>query len=380
MFKLLKKDLTTRARLGTLTTAHGIIESPFFMPVGTNATVKTLSGEDLRTCGAQILLSNTYHLFLRPGMDVMQRAGGLHAFMKWDGPILTDSGGYQVFSLARLRRLSDEGVEFQSHVDGSRHLFTPEKVIALEHILGSDIMMPLDECAPYPCGRPEAETSLRRTTLWAKRSKEYVSHHGGDSRQQYLFGIVQGATYKDLRERSAREITDIGLDGYAIGGVSVGEPVEVMFETLAWVVPLLPENQPRYFMGIGLPDQIVRAVGEGVDMFDTCIPTRYGRNGSAFTSKGRLVIRNARYTADFGPVDEACDCLTCRTYTRSYIRHLMNTDEILGLRLLSYHNVHFYVALMKRIRQAIAQGRYGEFQREFLENYSVSVKEQGVAI
>jgi queuine tRNA-ribosyltransferase len=380
MFKLLRKDSTTRARLGVLTTVHGTIESPVFMPVGTNATVKTLSGEDLRTFGAQIILSNTYHLFLRPGMDVIQQAGGLHPFMSWKGPILTDSGGYQVFSLARLRRLTDEGVEFQSHVDGALHFFTPEKVIAIEQILGSDIMMPLDECAPYPCGRKEAEISLRRTTLWAKRSKEYFLNHGAGDHRQCLFGIVQGATHKDLRERSAREIMDIGLDGYAIGGVSVGEPVEVMFETLEWVIHLLPENQPRYFMGIGLPDQIVRAVGEGVDMFDTCIPTRYGRNGSAFTSKGRLVIRNARYACDFGPIDESCDCLTCRTYTRSYVRHLINADEILGLRLISYHNVHFYIALMKRIRQAIAQDRYGEFQKEFLGNYHVSSKEQGVAI
>ncbi|OGX39436.1 MAG: tRNA guanosine(34) transglycosylase Tgt [Omnitrophica WOR_2 bacterium RIFCSPHIGHO2_02_FULL_50_17] len=377
MFELLKKDSTARARLGVLTTAHGAIESPFFMPVGTNAAVKTLSGEDLRTFNTQIILSNTYHLFLRPGVEVMQQAGGLHRFMNWDGPILTDSGGYQVFSLARLRKLTDEGVEFQSHVDGARHFFTPEKVIAIEQVLGSDIMMPLDECAPYPCGRKEAEISLRRTTLWAKRSREYFLNHAAKAHRQYLFGIIQGATYRDLRERSAREIMDIGLDGYAIGGVSVGEPVDIMFETLDWIIHLLPENQPRYFMGIGLPDQIVRAVGEGVDMFDTCIPTRYGRNGSAFTSQGRLVIRNAQYAQDFGPMDATCECLTCRHYSRSYIRHLVNINEILGLKLISYHNVYFYVTLMKRIRQAIAQDRYREFQKEFLENYcSSSSKEK----
>lgn len=376
MFKLLKTDSTARARLGVLTTAHGTIESPFFMPVGTNAAVKTLSGEDLRTFDTQIILSNTYHLFLRPGMEVIAAAGGLHRFMNWDGPILTDSGGYQVFSLARLRKLTDEGVEFQSHVDGSAQFFSPEKVIEIEEILGADMIMPLDECAPYPCGRKEAEISVKRTMLWAKRSRDHFLARKMKGKQ-HLFGIVQGATYKDLRERSAREIIDIGFDGYAVGGVSVGEPVKVMFETLEWVVPLLPEDRPRYFMGIGLPDQIVRAVGEGVDMFDTCIPTRYGRNGSAFTSQGRLVIRNAQYAQDFGPLDAACECLACRHYSRSYIRHLVNINEILGLRLISYHNVYFYVTLMKRIRQAIAQDRYREFQKEFLENYcSSSSKEK----
>lgn len=371
MFQLIKKDSKTQARLGTLRTAHGTIESPFFMPVGTNASVKTLSSEDLLELHSQIVLSNTYHLFLRPGLEVIQAAGGLHRFMNWKLPLLTDSGGYQVFSLAKLRKITDEGVWFQSHVDGSSQFFTPEKVIEIEQILGSDIIMPLDECAPYPCERKEAETSVKRTTLWAERSRKHFLARRMQEKQ-HLFGIVQGATYKDLRERSVREIMDIGFDGYAVGGVSVGEPVEVMFETLDWVMPLLPQNQPRYFMGIGLPDQIVRAVGEGVDMFDTCIPTRYGRNGSAFTTQGRIVVRNAVHMKDFGPLDETCVCRVCRDYTRSYIRHLVNVNEILGLRLISYHNVHFYVNLMTQIRQAIQEDRYQDFQKKFLAQYCPS--------
>ncbi len=369
MFTLKQKDKNTKARLGAISTDHGIIESPFFMPVGTNATVKGLDSEDLRQMQSQIVLSNTYHLYLRPGLEVLQQAGGLHSFMQWDRPILTDSGGYQVFSLTKLRKISDEGVEFQSHIDGSLHFFTPEKVMMIEGVLGSDMIMPLDECAPYPCEKKAAEIALKRTTAWARRSKDYFTQKLQSKNKQYLFGIVQGAHYKEMRERSAGEIMDIGFDGYAIGGVSVGEPVEVMFETLDWVMPLLPQDKPRYFMGIGLPDQIVRAVGEGVDMFDTCIPTRFGRHGSAFTRKGKLVVRNGEFAKDFAPLDEDCDCFVCKKYTRSYIRHLMNTGEILGLRLISYHNVHFYVRLMRQIREAIQAGRYDEFQKEFLRNY-----------
>jgi len=369
MFQLIKKDKNTKARLGAITTAHGSIDSPFFMPVGTNGTVKTLSFESLLEFKTQIVLSNTYHLYLRPGLDVIGEAGGLHKFMSWDKPILTDSGGYQVFSLAKLRKLTDEGVEFQSHFDGSAQFFTPEKVIDIERVLGSDIIMPLDECAPYPCDRAQAEKSVERTTVWARRSREHFSKMEKVKGQQFLFGIVQGATFQDLRERSARALIDIGFDGYAIGGVSVGEPVPIMFETLDWVMPLLPEDKPHYFMGIGLPDQIVKAVGEGIDMFDTCIPTRYGRHGSAFTSEGRIVVRNATYTKDFNPIDNTCACRVCRKYTRSYIRHLLNSHEILGLKLVTYHNVYFYVNLMKQIREAIAQDHYQEFQKEFLEKY-----------
>lgn len=369
MFKLIKKDKNTHARRGVVQTAHGALQSPFFMAVGTNATVKTLSCEDLLEFDAPIVLANTYHLFLRPGMDVMQKAGGLHKFMSWDRPILTDSGGYQVFSLSRFRKITDEGVTFQSHLDGSTQFFSPEKVMEIEEILGSDMIMPLDECAPYPCERKEAENSVKRTTLWAQKSRKHFLSRGMKEKQ-HLFGIVQGATYRDLRERSAKELIDINMDAYAIGGVSVGEPVDIMFETLDWVVHLLPQDKPRYFMGIGLPDQIVRAVGEGVDMFDTCVPTRYGRNGSAFTSSGRKVIRNAQYTYDFGPIDAECGCIVCRKYTRSYIRHLVNINEILGLKLISYHNVYFYVNLMRQIREAIDQDRYAEFQENFLKKYS----------
>ena len=368
MFQLIKKDAKTNARRGVLHTAHGEIQSPFFMPVGTNATVKTLTNEDLLELDSPIVLSNTYHLFLRPGMEVIAKAGGLHKFMSWPRPILTDSGGYQVFSLSKLRELNDDGVFFQSHIDGSTQFFSPEKVIEIEEVLGSDMIMPLDECAPYPCEHTEAETSVKRTTLWAQRSWKYFLARKMQGKQ-HLFGIVQGATYKDLRERSAREIIGIGFDGYAVGGVSVGEPVEVMFETLDWVMPLLPQDRPRYFMGIGMPDQIVRAVAEGIDMFDTCVPTRYGRNGSAFTSAGRKVIRNAQYATDFTPLDDQCACAVCRKYTRAYIRHLVNVNEILGLKLISYHNVYFYVTLMKQIRAAIEANRYADFQKQFLAQY-----------
>ncbi|MBN1870321.1 MAG: tRNA guanosine(34) transglycosylase Tgt [Candidatus Omnitrophica bacterium] len=369
MFQLVKKDNNTKARIGKLTTAHGIIESPFFMPVGTNATVKTLWFESLLEFDTQIVLSNAYHLFLRPGLDVIGEAGGLHRFMSWDGPILTDSGGYQVFSLAKLRKLTDSGVQFQSHYDGSLQFFTPEKVVDIQRVLGSDIMMALDECAPYPCERKQAQEAVKRTTVWARQAREHFLKVQEEKTQQFQFGIIQGATFKDLREQSAREILDIGFDGYAIGGVSVGEPVPVMFETLDWVMLLLPEHKPRYFMGIGLPDQIVKAVGQGVDMFDTCIPTRYGRHGSAFTSEGRIVIRNAAYIKDFGPIDTACGCRVCKKYTRSYIRHLFNCNEILGLNLIAYHNVYFYVNLMKQIRTAIADNCFPEFQKKFLEKY-----------
>ena len=379
-FQINHQDPHSRARAGILKTAHGEIQTPFFMPVGTNATVKTLSCEDLIQMDSQIVLSNTYHLFIRPGMEVIAHSGGLHRFMGWDRPILTDSGGYQVFSLAKMREISDEGVEFRSHVDGTKHFFTPEKVISIEQILGTDILMPLDECAPYPCERKEAETALKRTTLWARRAKHFfLKENSGkniwpEGTRQLLFGIVQGSTYEDIRRQSAAEITGIGFDGYAIGGVSVGEPVEIMFDTLHWVEPLLPQDRPRYFMGIGMPDQIVKAVGMGVDMFDTCIPTRYGRNGTAFTRRGRLTVRNAQYTMDKNPLDEHCSCFVCQKYSRSYIRHLLNASEILGLRLLSYHNVYFYVNLLAQLRRVIAEGKFVEFEKKFLSDYGSQVE------
>jgi queuine tRNA-ribosyltransferase len=372
MFKFIKTDKTTKARLGQVTTSHGTIDSPFFMPVGTIGAVKTLVAHDLEEIGAQIMLSNTYHLYLRPGLDVINPAGGLHGFANWKKPILTDSGGYQVFSLTKFRKLSDEGVEFRSHLDGSLHFLTPEKVIQIERAIGADMIMPLDECAPYPCERKMAEESVRRTTLWLKRSKEEFSKRIEERHQQFLFGIIQGATFKDLREESTKQILDIGLDAYAIGGVSVGETVDEMFETLDWVLPLLPKDKPRYFMGIGYPDQIVRAVGEGIDMFDTCIPTRFGRNGTAFTKYGRVTVKNGEFAKDLRPIDESCACIVCKRYTRSYIRHLVNLNEIVGLRLLSYHNVYFYINLMRQIREAIKEDRYAAFAKEFIANFGVT--------
>ena len=369
MFTITQKDPTTKARAGILKTIHGELETPFFMPVGTNGTVKTLSNEDLTEIGAGVILSNTYHLFVRPGIEVIAAAGGLHRFMGWDHPILTDSGGYQVFSLARLRRISDEGVEFRSPMDGAAHFLSPEDVLSIEKTFGSDIIMPLDECVAYPCERVAAEEALQRTTRWAERSRKSFLNGQDRSSRQLLFGIIQGSVYEDLRKESARQITSLGFDGYAIGGLSVGEPQELMFTTLNWVEPLLPKEKPRYFMGLGMPDQIVRAVGLGMDMFDTSIPTRYGRNGTAFTHQGRVVVRNSPYIRDQRPLDEACGCMVCRRYIRSYIRHLVNTSEILGLRLLSYHNVYFYVDLMRNIRRAIREERFLEFQKEFLAGY-----------
>jgi queuine tRNA-ribosyltransferase len=368
MFNISIQDHLTKARRGTLRTSHGQIETPFFMPVGTNATVKALCCEDLHRMQAQIMLSNTYHLYLRPGLDLIKQAGGLHRFIGWEKPMLTDSGGYQVFSLSQFRKINDEGVIFRSHLDGSTHALTPEKVVDAQGLLGSDMMMPLDECAPYPCSHKQAQEALERTSRWAQRSRTYFlksSYH----HKQLLFGIVQGSHYPDLRQRAVREIVDIGFDGYAVGGVSVGEPVDSMFEAISAVEPGLPIDKPRYVMGIGTPDQIVKAVGLGIDMFDTCIPTRYGRNGSAFTSAGRVVVRNGEFASDFRPLDDQCDCFVCQKYTRSYIRHLLNMNEITGLYLTSYHNVYFYIHLMQRIRKAIEDHCFQSFQKEFLGCY-----------
>jgi queuine tRNA-ribosyltransferase len=366
-YSLLKTS--NKARRGVVHTAHGDIQSPFFMPVGTKATVKTLSQEDLRAIGSEVELSNTYHLFLRPGCDIIEKAGGLHKFMSWDRAILTDSGGYQVFSLTDWRKLSDQGVEFKSHIDGSKHFLTPESVMDIQRTLGSDMVMPLDECSPYPCEHQAAEEAVKRTTHWMKRTKDHFEKTGMRERGQRLFCIVQGSVYKDLRERSARELLECDTDGCAIGGVSVGEPVKEMFEVLGWTIDMLPEHKPRYFMGIGLPDQIVKAVGMGIDMFDTVVPTRYGRYGTCFTDRGQVVIRNGMFKEDFGPLDPECDCPTCQNYSRAYIRHLFNTGEVLGLRLAAYHNIHYYVNLMRRIRAAIEAEQYEEFERTYLQKY-----------
>ncbi len=368
MFTLIHQDKNTKARLGKLATSHGEIDTPCFMPVGTNATVKTLSNQDLLDCQAQIILCNAYHLFLRPGLEVIKNAGDLHNFMSWQKPILTDSGGYQIFSLALLRKVKDEGVVFQSHIDGAKHFLMPEDVISLQKVLNSDIIMPLDECVHYPCPRDYAEVAGNRTTLWAKRSKKSFQENA--SRGQLLFGIVQGATFEDLRKESAKSLIDIGFDGFAIGGISVGEPDDLGYNILSFTAGLLPKEFPRYLMGVGTPDQIVKAVSQGIDMFDCCVPTRYGRNGSAFTRFGKLVIRNAQFTLDNQPIGEGCSCYTCKNYSRSYLRHLFNTNEILGLRLVSWHNVHFYLSLMRQIQEAIFQDNYEGFKKEFLRCYN----------
>lgn len=372
-FQIVKKNMGTKARSGVLETGHGAIQTPFFMPVGTNATVKGISAEELSSMGAQAILSNAYHVFLRPGLELIKQFGGLHQFMGWDKPLLTDSGGYQIFSLAQFRKVRDEGVTFRSHIDGSKYFLKPEDVIDVQRTLGSDMIMPLDECVPYPSDHKHAQKALKRTTHWARRAREYFLKLPGHEKQ-ILFGIIQGAVFQDLRRQSAAEILDVGFDAYAIGGVSVGEPVNLMFETVEAVAPLLPEDRPRYLMGIGLPDQIVRAVGLGIDMFDTCIPTRLGRHGSAFTREGKLIVLNAEYTKDMSPLDKTCSCWVCRKYSRSYIRYLLKAGEILGLRFISYHNLHFYIHLMQEIRQAIGKGQFEEFQKNFLARYRTSAE------
>lgn len=364
-FEMIKESGETKARLGRLHTPHGVIETPIFMPVGTRATVKTMTPEELKDIGAQIILSNTYHLYLRPGYELIREAGGLHEFMHWDKPILTDSGGFQVFSLGDLRKITEEGVEFRSHIDGSKHFISPEKSIEIQNALGSDIMMAFDECAPYPSDRDYVIKSYKRTTRWAKRCKDF--HENVD--KQALFGIVQGGMYKDLREKSAKELIDLDFHGYAIGGLSVGEPAEVMYDILESTAPLLPKDKPRYLMGVGSPDYLFEAVIRGVDMADCVLPTRIARNGTVLTSHGKLVIRNAKYTRDFGKLDSECDCYTCRNYSRAYIRHLFNVNEILGARLTTIHNLYFLIKLMENIRKAIKEDRLLEYKEEFYKKY-----------
>ena len=365
-FKLIHKDKTTKARLGTLKTAHGKVTTPCFMPVGTQATIKTLSSEEVKKSGAEMIIANAYHLYLRPGEGVLKKAKGLHKFMAWDGPIMTDSGGYQIFSLAVLQKVRKEGVEFKSHIDGSKHFMTPEKIVEFQKILGSDIMMPLDECLHYPVSRNQVESSLETTFNWAKRSKAQARRHKG---KELLFGIIQGSTYLDLRKRAAEEIVNLDFDGYAIGGVAVGEPQELIHEITEYTAGLLPEGKVRYLMGVGMPLDMLDAICEGTDLFDCVVPTRNGRNGQAFTWNGELQLRNAPFREDFKPIDKNCTCYTCRNHTRSYIRHLFNTDEILGLRLVSLHNIHFYVKLIETSRKAISENRFGKFIKEFRKSY-----------
>jgi queuine tRNA-ribosyltransferase len=351
-FEILARDSRTHARLGRIITPHGELTTPVFMPVGTQASVKTVTPEELQACRVEVVLANTYHLYLRPTHTLIRDLGGLHRFMHWERPILTDSGGFQVYSLAGLRKLTEQGVLFQSHLDGSRHLFTPEKAVEIQEALGSDIAMVLDECVPYPATYDYALTSQALTTRWAQRAK--AAHH---SSEQALFGIVQGGMYADLREKSARELVELDLDGYALGGFSVGETKRLMYDLIEQTAACLPEEKPRYLMGVGTPADLLRCVKLGVDMFDCVMPTRNARNGYLFTRQGKLIIKNARYAQDTRPVDPTCACYTCQHYSRAYLRHLFVSEEILGPRLNTIHNLHYYMDVMHLIRTAIVEER-----------------------
>ncbi len=352
-----------RARVGKLTLPNGTVDTPAFMPVGTQATVKTLTPQELRATGTQLLVANTYHLYLRPGHKRIQELGGIAKFMSWHGPVLTDSGGYQIYSLSALSRIEDDGVEFQSHIDGSRHFFTPELVIEIQESLASDIAMCLDECPPFPVSRNGAEQSVRRTTLWAERGKKSAQP------QTNLFGIIQGATYPDLRQQSCEEIVAIDFPGYAIGGLCLGEPADLTYELTELVCSYLPFDRPRYLMGAGYPEDIIAAVERGVDLFDCVLPTRNGRTGTAFISSGRLLIRNAEYALDPSPLDPECNCYTCQNFSRAYLRHLFIAGEALGPRLLTFHNLWFFQSLMKEIRRAIKEKNLSDWRQRFLQKY-----------
>jgi queuine tRNA-ribosyltransferase len=363
-FNINKKCEKTKARRGIIRTPHGEIETPAFMPVGTRATVKTVTPRELEDLGAQVMLTNTYHLLTRPGIEIIREAGGIHKFCSWHKPILSDSGGFQVFSLAKIRKIKETGVEFSSHIDGNKIFIGPRESIGIQKALGVDIMMAFDECAPYPCSYEEAASSLKKTTQWEKASRDFPINDN-----QKIFGIVQGSTFKDLREKSAEELVKLNFDGYAIGGVSVGEPENIMFDCVKWTEPILPQEKPRYLMGVGTPRQIVRAVSEGIDLFDCVLPTRLARHGTAFVGAGDdIPIKAARYSKDFSPVDENCQCYTCKNFSRAYIRHLLNVGEMLGIRLLSIHNLHFYFNLMTRIRESIKHGNF----HDILQNFSTA--------
>lgn len=363
-YEVIKECKQSGARLGKLHTSHGDIDTPIFMPVGTQATVKAMSPLELKEIQSQIILSNTYHLYLRPGHKLIEEAGGLHSFMSWDKPILTDSGGFQVFSLSALRKIKEEGVYFQSHLDGSKHFLSPEKAIEIQNALGADIIMTFDECSSYPNEYMDAIKAVDRTTRWAQRCKD--AHK---IEKQALFGIIQGNVYPELRIKSAQEITAIDFPGYAIGGLSVGEPKKLMYEMIETTIPLLPKSKPRYLMGVGSPDCLIEGAIRGIDMFDCVLPTRIARNGTVMTSGGKVVVRNATYKKDFSPLDVECDCYACKNFSRAYIRHLLNAKEILGVRLTSIHNLHFLLALMKQIREAILIDRLLDFKNDFFKKY-----------
>ncbi|MFO7570962.1 MAG: tRNA guanosine(34) transglycosylase Tgt [Smithellaceae bacterium] len=369
-FDVIKKDENTGARLGKMTTPHGAIDTPAFMPVGTQGTVKAMRPDEIRNCGAQIILGNTYHLYLRPGHETVRDMGGLHTFMNWPGPILTDSGGFQVFSLGALRKILPEGVMFRSHIDGSKHLLTPGKAIEIQQALGSDIMMCLDDCTPYPATHQQTRASMALTLDWANRCRD--AKIGPD---QALFGIVQGGTYIDLRKQAVEEMVPLGFDGYALGGVSVGEPKELMYAIARDIAPLLPAEKPRYLMGVGLPADIVHGVSCGIDMFDCVIPTRCARHGLLFTNTENIVIKNARWRQDNEPLDATCDCYTCRNFSRGYLRHLYVAGEILAMILNTIHNIRYYMRLMENIRAHLSAGTFGTFQKNISKTQSFSDKE-----
>ena len=364
-YEHIKTCKQTGARLGIVHTPHGSFETPAFMPVGTQATVKTMSPEELKAMNAGIILSNTYHLWLRPGNDVIKEAGGLHKFMNWDRPILTDSGGFQVFSLSEFRNIKEEGVHFRNTMNGDKLFLSPEKAMEIQNDLGSDIMMAFDECPPYPASHEYMKSSVERTSRWAERCLE--AHARKDV--QGLFGIIQGGEYEDLRKQSAQDLVSLDFPGYAIGGLSVGEPKDVMNRALEFTTPLMPTNKPRYLMGVGSPDSLIDGAIRGIDMFDCVLPTRIARNGTLMTSTGRLNIKNAAFKRDFNPIDEKCDCYTCKNYTRAYVHHLIRADETFGIRLTSYHNLQFLLNLMEQVRQAIREDRLGDFREEFFEAY-----------
>jgi queuine tRNA-ribosyltransferase len=386
-FELLATDRHSKARRGRLTSAHGEIDTPAFMPVGTQGSVKGVSPRELRELHAQIVLGNTYHLFIRPGLDVIKHFGGLHNFMNWNGPILTDSGGYQIFSLAKLRKITEAGVEFQNHIDGARAFISPEVAMEIQLLLGSDIAMALDECVPYPCEYDYAAQSAEMTTRWAKRCKEWKEENAErptsnaqrpieesincqpSTMNSLLFGIVQGGTFEDLRKQSAQAIVDLDFNGYAIGGVSVGEPENEMMRVVEWAEPLLPGNKPRYAMGLGTPPQLLELIARGMDMFDCVLPTRLARNGTAFTATGTINLKNAEFILDKNPIEENCMCDACHQFSRGYIRHLIKSEEILGLRLITLHNLHFYLNLMNQARAEIEKGTFDQFRKAFVAGY-----------
>ena len=364
-YELVKTDTSNKnVRLGKLKTNHGTFDTPMFMPVGTLANVKTLMPEELKACGSAVVLSNTYHLWLRPGEDIVNKAGGLNKFMNYDGPTLTDSGGFQVFSLAKPKDITEDGVKFKSHIDGKNLLLTPEKSIEIQNKLDSDIAMSFDECAPYPATRKYIEESMRRTLRWAKRGKDV---HNNDN--QSLFGIVQGGEFEDLRKESALETVKMNFDGYSIGGTSVGEPKDIMYNMITYATKYLPEDKPRYLMGVGEPIDILEGVERGIDMFDCVLPTRIARHGNCFTTHGRINIKNAKYKEDFTPIEDGCDCYTCKHFTKAYVRHLITANETNGGRLLSIHNIRFLIRLTEEIRESIKNDNFKEYKKEFIDKY-----------